>query len=183
MARLQQPHAQKRCENAPAGLLLESRMGSNSGELQIRRLGLPRRHSNRHSIRRNRTEIRTSIPSRISSPLPLHPHSTDSFSDSPPRPRLRHLGAIQDPILGNERNTKGQQPPSSRRGIAALRRLSRPRLQIRQPGLLAHALPHRLACLVGTGLADPGTRTRHQPAGCFEESPERDMQDVERVVR
>ena len=183
MAKLQRPHAQNRSENASAWLLLESRMGHCPGKLQIRRLGLPHRHSNWPSSRHTRTEIRARSSSRIFQPHPDHLPCTDSFSDPPPRPRLRHPSPIQYSVRGVERNVKAQQPPTPRRGTTTLNRLSHPRLQIRQPGLLAPALPHRLARVVGTGPADPGARTRHQPPGFFEEGAQRNVQDVAGVVR
>lgn len=95
--------------------------------------------------------VSTNSHSTLQAPYPNH-----SQLDSPPRPRLRHPQTVQNTLLVGSRRHKPRQPAPPRRRPSSRRRLPHHRFQSRQPGLLATALPYRLACEFRTGAADYG---------------------------
>ena len=86
-------------------------------------------------------------------------------SDPSPRPRLlrpRHgLGHLQHQHLPQHADV--QQPAAARRRAPARRRLARASVPDRQPGRLAHALPHRVAHQRGPRRAVPREQEHHRP--------------------
>lgn len=83
------------------------------------------------------------------------------YPDPPPRPRLRHPQTVQNTLLVRSRRLELRQPTPPRRRPFACRRLPHYRLQSRQSGLLATALPYRVACKLRTSAADYGARGGH----------------------
>lgn len=84
----------------------------------------------------------------------------------PPRQRLRDPRAEQHDVERDDEPgpVPVRQPAAARHGDAAGGWLPGDRVQARQPGQLAAALPHRVARQLGPGPADPRAALRHTEA-------------------
>ena len=97
--------------------------------------------------------VSTNSHSALQAPYPNHP-----YLDPPPRPRLRDSQTVRNSLLVRSRRHELRQPAPPRRCTSPRRRLPYNRLQSRQPGLLATALPYRVASKFRLGVADYGAR-------------------------